>query len=52
MTDDRGSGDNTGSSILDQLEFMEEFVGETKKKGIAIIQTGGDEGVNYKISKL
>ena len=36
------SGDNTGSSILDQLEFMEEFVGETKEKGITIIQTGSD----------
>ena len=34
MTGDRGSFDNTGSSVLDQLEFMEEFVGETKKKGV------------------
>ena len=46
MTDDRGSGDYPSSSILDQLEFMEEFVGETKKKGITVVQTGGDEGVN------
>lgn len=26
MTDDRGSGDDTGSCVLDQLELMEEFV--------------------------
>ena len=37
-TDGRGFGDNTCSSVLDQLEFMEEFVGETKQKGVAVIQ--------------
>ena len=42
VTDDRGSGDDTGSSVLNQLKFMEEFVGETKEKGITIIQAGGD----------
>lgn len=35
----RGFGDNTGSSVLDQLEFM----GETKQEAVAIIQAGGDE---------
>ena len=34
VTDGRGFGDNTGSSVLDQLEF----VGETKQKGVAVIQ--------------
>ena len=38
VTDGRGFGDNTCSSVLDQLEFMEEFVGETKQKGVAVIQ--------------
>ena len=50
MADDRGSGDDPGSRILDQLEFMEEFVGETKKKGVTVIQAGGDEGVNQDCS--
>ncbi|CAB1455931.1 unnamed protein product [Pleuronectes platessa] len=35
-----------GSSILYQLKFMEEFVWETKEKGIAVIQAGSDKGVN------
>ena len=38
VTDGRGFGDDACSSVLDQLEFMEEFVGETKQKGVAIIQ--------------
>ena len=46
VTDGRGSGDDTGSSILDQLELMEEFVGETNKEGIAVIQAGSDKGVD------
>ena len=37
VADDRGSSDDTGSRILDQLKFMEEFVGETNEKGITII---------------
>ena len=28
----RGFGDDTGSSILDKLEFMKEFVRETKQE--------------------
>ena len=46
MTDGWCSSDDTGSSILYQLKFMEEFVWETKEKGIAIIQAGSDQGVN------
>ena len=52
MTDDRGSGDYPSSSILDQLEFMEEFVGETIKKGVTIVEAGGDEGVNQDCSTI
>ena len=37
MADGRGFGDNTGSRVLDQLKFMEEFVGETKQKGVTVI---------------
>ena len=37
VTHGRGSGDDACCSILDQLEFMEEFVRETKKEGVAII---------------
>ena len=42
VADGRGFGDNTGSSVLDQLEFMEEFMGETKQEGVTVIQAGGD----------
>ena len=52
MADDRGSGDDPGSRILDQLEFMEEFVGKTKKKGVTVIQAGGDKGVNQDCSAV
>ena len=38
VTAGRGFGDDTCSSVLDQLEFMKEFVGETKQKGVAVIQ--------------
>ena len=46
VTNGGGSGDDTGSSVLDQLQFMEEFVGESKEKGIAIIQAGRDQRVD------
>jgi len=46
VTDGRGFGDDAGSSVLAQLELMEEFVGETKEEGIAIIQAGGDKRVD------
>ena len=52
MANDRGSGDDTGSSVLNQLEFVEEIMGETEKKGVAVIQTGGDEGVNQDCSTV
>ena len=40
------SGDDAGSCILDKLEFMEEFVRETKEEGITVICAGSDERVN------
>jgi len=43
VIDGRGFDHDAGSSVLDQFELMEEFVGETKEEGIAIIQAGGDE---------
>ena len=46
MTGGWCSGDYTGSSVLDQLKFMEEFVWETKEKGITVIQAGSDKRVN------
>ena len=46
VTDGWCSGDDLGSSILNQLKFIDGFVGETSEKGIAIIQTGGDQGVD------
>ncbi|CAB1450912.1 unnamed protein product [Pleuronectes platessa] len=33
-----------------KLKFMEEFVWETKEKGIAVIQAGSDKGVNQDCS--
>jgi len=46
VTDGRGFGDDAGSSVLDQLVLMKEFVGENKEEGIAIIQAGGDKRVD------
>lgn len=40
VTDGRSLADDTGSCLLDQLQYMKEFVRETK---ITIVQTGGDE---------
>lgn len=39
-------GDNTGSYVLDQLEYTVEFVRETEEKGVTIIQMGGDNRVD------
>ena len=41
-----GSGHDAGCWVLDKLNFMEIFIGETKKKWVAVIKTGGDEAVN------
>ena len=41
--DGRGFGDDAGCSVLDQLDFMEEFVGETEEKGVTVIEAGGDQ---------
>ena len=37
VTDGWCSGDDPGSSILNQLKFMDGFEGETSEKGITII---------------
>lgn len=37
--------DNSGSRVLDQLELIERFMRETKKKRITVINTGGDKAV-------
>ena len=52
MADGGCSSDDTGSSVLDQLEFMEEFVRETKEEGIAVIQAGSDKSVNQDCSRV
>ncbi len=41
-----GSGDDTGCRVLDQLELMEGFVGDTEKERITVINMGGDKAVN------
>ena len=35
-------GDDAGSSVLTQSEFMEEMIREAKQERVAVIQTGGD----------
>ena len=39
-------GDDAGGRVLNQLEFMDVLVGKTKEKGIAIVQTRCDHGVD------
>ena len=39
-------GDNAGGRVLNQLEFMDVLVGKTKEEGVAIVQTGCDQGVD------
>ena len=52
VIDGGGSGDDTGSCILDQLQFPEEVLGETVEEGVTIIQAGSDEGVNEDCSTV
>lgn len=46
MTDRRCSGDDAGGSFLDQLQFVEGFMGETIEKGFAVFKTGGNQSVD------
>ena len=38
--------DVAGSRVLNQLEFVGELVGETKEKGVTIVQAGCDQSVD------
>ena len=49
MVDGGGSGDDPSWRVLNQLEFLEVFVRQTKEKGVAVVDAGGDEAV-YKNS--
>ena len=39
-------GDDAGSRVLNQLEFVGELVGETKEKVVTIVQAGCDQSVD------
>lgn len=39
-------GDHLSCSILNKLKFMEGLEGETREKGVAVIQAGGDQRVD------
>lgn len=41
--DGGGFGDDPGCSVLNQLKFLDGFVGETEEQGVAIINAAGDE---------
>lgn len=41
-----GVGKEAGSRVLDQLESMEGLGGDASEKGVAIVEAGGDEGVD------
>ena len=41
-----GSGDDAGGRVLDQLEFTDGLEGQTKEKGVTVIDAGSDQGVN------
>ena len=45
MIDGWNPGDDAGGRVLNQLEFMDELVGKTKEKGVAIVQAGCGQGV-------
>ena len=40
MIDGWNPGDDAAGRVLDQLELMDGLVGETKERGVAIIQAG------------
>ena len=46
MVKRRGSGNDAGCRVLDQLKLMKGFVSGTEKEGFAIIDAGGDEAVD------
>ena len=52
MIDGWDPGDEAGGRVLNQLEFMDELVGKTKEKGVAVVQTGCDQGVDQNGSRV
>ena len=38
-----GDDDDAGSRVLNDLQFIDEFGGETGEEGIAVINAGGDK---------
>ena len=41
-----GVGEESGCCILNQLESIDEGGVDAVKEGVAVVQTGGDEGVD------
>ena len=41
-----GSEQDPDCVFLDQLEFLESFAGGPNEEGIAVVESGGDEGVD------
>ena len=39
------SGEETGSRVLNVLQFVDDFFGDTIEDAIAEVESGGDEGV-------
>ena len=42
----RGSGNDTGDRILNQLKFMEELVRKTRKDRVEVIDTGCNQSIS------
>ena len=42
----RGSGNDTGSRILNKLKFMEELVRKTRKDRVEVINTGYNQSMS------
>ena len=41
-----GVGEQSGSGVLNILQFLKNSGGETIQDAIAVVESGGDEGVN------
>lgn len=52
MTNRGGSGNDTGSSVLDQLQFVDGLVGQTKQKEVTVIKMGCDQAVDQNNSTV
>ena len=46
VVNEGGFGDDASGRVLDQLKFMDRLVRETKKKGVTVVYTGYNQGVN------